>query len=113
MWRITESGSNSSTCDSTPAAFASAVRRRFGEVSQGLSARGECQEVLKRQLERQPPIGLAWGAVRERLRHLQLKAGGALPKVMEVKAKLVYVHGCHLGRRGSSLWAPRAICEAA
>lgn len=85
--RATESGWNSSTCDSLPPAFASSGWRSLGEVGEGFSACGKRQEVLKRQLERQPPIGLAWRAVGERLRHLKLKAGGALPKVMEVSRK--------------------------
>lgn len=70
-----------------PPAFASPRCWGFGEVGESLSARRERQEILECQLERQPPIGLAWRAVGERLRHLKLQAGGALPKVMEVSRK--------------------------
>ncbi len=98
--RATESGWKSSGCESPDSPVASAGRGSFGEVGKGLSARRECQEVLKRQLQRQPPIGLAWSAVGQRLRHLKLKAVGALPKFMEVLSELMYVHKCHLGGRG-------------
>jgi hypothetical protein len=100
MWRATESDLKRSSCESSASAFASAGSGGFGEIGEGLCARRECQEVLKRQLERQPPVWLPWGAAAQQLRSLEMNAVRALPKFMEVRGKLMQIHESHLALSG-------------